>query len=686
MFDKYTPAWVKVLKDKRWPTDVLVIDFETYFDPTFSMRSMATAVYVADPRFEVVSVAITHMNGETPFASYEQNTSFFAGEDHAARQLKYLQGEYGQNFERATVVIQNAKFDCTVLAKRYGIFPPQVVDLLGIARALHPRSLVGLGALCKRYGLSDKGDTSDFCEATFRTRFKKGTGRKKGPKMPIAIPKMTEAKVIALREYNVGDNLREWELFTLMLPLLSNPNTELALMQHTLELFTKPTLMCDFEHGTELVKQMEQRVVDAIPPGLTHDEISGNLSFEHLLNTAIIAAGDNPGAYHKWMKNGVSFALAKTDPEREKLLNHPDPTVRGLMEARVAIRSWPLHVSRVNGIMAMARACDGAMPVPLKYHGAHTGRWSGDEDINLQNMPKQGDPLLVSIRGLLVAPPGMMLVIADAAAIEARVLAWIAGEWWLVEKFANKQEIYCDFATKVLGWKVRKPSRKGSFIPAVEDKMEWARNSVGKIGVLGCGYGMGAEKTQSYAKGAIDYPTAERIVQTYRTEHGAIVQFWTDIEKAFCYVVRYRRSCDLPRGLRFDPYQETGVTITLPNGRELHYEACRIVPDPNRSGRDSLRVLNPLGHTWEHVWGGHLTENVVQAISRDILAEALLRLEAAGHHTAHHIHDELVIVSPVDQAKDVLKLAEAEIGQTPTWAPKMALGAEGVLSERYAKH
>ena len=418
------------------------------------------------------------------------------------------------------------------------------------------------------------------------------------------------------------------------------------------------------------------------------EAISGNNSYESLLTQALQEAGENPQTYFKPCKNGYKLADAKTDPEREALLNHPNEKVKALAQARAGIKSWPNHIARVQSIMNMAGACDGAMPIPLRYAGAHTGRWSGDESVNLQNLPKQGDPLLIAIRGLLVAPPGHTLVIADASAIEARVLAWLAGEWWLVDKFAAKQEIYCDFATKVLGWKVRKPNRRGSYIPQVEDRMEWARNSVGKIGLLGCGYGMGGEKAQAYAKGAVDRPTADKIVATYRAEHKAIVQFWTDIEKAFCYVVRYRRSCELPRGLRFDPYSDTGVCITLPNGRELRYESARIVREPDRYGRDrdSLRIFHPVEHTWEHVWGGHLTENVVQAISRDILAEALLRLEDQGHHTAHHIHDELVIVAKQDEAPTVLEAAVQEIGRTPAWAPRLALAAEGVLSERYGKH
>lgn len=682
-----TRTWADVLRDAGYPTNVIVLDFETYFDSDYSMRSMSTLDYITDNRFEAISVADTWM---TPaFAEdYRFNTAFTHGEDVVAKRIRHL----AQCVDNCTWLIQNAKFDASVLAHKYGVYPKYVVDLLGIARALHPRAKNGLGALCERYKLEAKGETANFSGATFRTnRFIPGKSRKRGPKMPIAVPAMSAEKLAELEVYNRGDNYREWELFTLMLPQLQNAPTELRLMQHSLELFTKPVLRCDFDHGAKLVDAMEIRIAKSIPHGCTHDEISGNLSFEHLLNEALIAAGDVPGAYHKWGAKGAAYALAKTDPEREKLLAHPDARVRDLMQARTAIKSWPNHISRVKNIMAMAKACDGAMPVPLRYWGAHTGRWSGEEDINLQNMAKQGDPLLIAIRGLLIAPPGMMLVIADASAIEARVLAWIAGEWWLVDKFAANAEVYCDLAMKITGLKgLRKPKRKGMFIPQVEDKMEQLRG-LGKVGVLGCGYGMGKQRALDYANGSpynlgITQTMADKIVDTYRAENKAIVAFWSDIEKAFSYVVRYRRPCDLPRGLRFDPYSDTGVSITLPNGRELRYESCRIVPDPKRNGRDSLRIFNPIEHTWEHVWGGHLTENVVQAISRDILAEALLRLEDLGHHTAHHIHDELVIVAKQQDAADVLKVAEQEIGRTPAWAPRMALAAEGVLSERYGKH
>ena len=248
-------TWVDVLREAGYPTDVIVLDFETYFDKTYSMRSMSTLDYITDLRFEVVSLADTTMRaGDT---DYRRATTFTYGEVGAEGRIRKLAERYGDN---CTWLIQNAKFDASVLAKRYGIYPKYVVDLLGIARALHPRAKNGLGALCERYKLEAKGETANFSGATFRTnRFLPGKSRKRGPKMPLAVPPMTAEKLDALRTYNCGDNYREWELFVLLAPQLSNPAIELRLQQHTLELFTRPTIRCDFVHGENLITAMQAR-------------------------------------------------------------------------------------------------------------------------------------------------------------------------------------------------------------------------------------------------------------------------------------------------------------------------------------------------------------------------------------------------------------------------------------------
>lgn len=684
------PSWKRVLELCGYPTTVIVVDFESYFDEEYGMGGKATSLstieYVQDARWEVLGCGFTTMKGTGPDEDYVANTIFQVGEEMVSTQLGCLKRKYGENLEGCTVVCQNANFDCMVLSRRYGIHPPFVIDLLGLLRHWESRIKNDLDSASEREDLIEKGDTEQFSGVTFRTRFAKAKTRGKGPKMPTQRPKATTDQIAALSKYGSNDCYREWELFTIMLPRLSNPQTELRIMQHHLELFTKPTLRCDYVEAERIIEAMQDAIADAIPYGVEREQISGDNSFEGLMSEALLQAGDDIGKYLKVMKSGMMLAIAKTDPERELLLKHPNDRVRNLMSARVAITSWPTHIKRVERIVRMAKCDGGRVPVPLKYHGAHTGRASGGEKINLQNLGSRGHELVNAIRNILVADSDSILVIVDEAQIEARVLAWIAQQADLIADFASGADTYCKFASKVTGFAVRKPKKSGG-IPQIEKRMEQAR-SLGKVGVLGCGYGMGTTRIEEYANGApyfcnIDTATAEKIKVAYREGNPRIVQFWKDIERAFAYTAKYKKSCVL-RNLRFDTHPNADVVITLPNGRELKYGKVKVVPQERWN--DTIEVWNGMERHWEHTWGGSLTENVVQAVSRDILMDSMLRLEDRGRHTGHHIHDELVLVVPKGEGQAALAEAIEEMSRRPAWAPDCPLAAEGVISERYGKH
>lgn len=684
MRSQYEPEWLARLKDAGYPTTVVVIDFETYFDDVVSMRGdkLSTIEYVQHPDFEILGCST--FTAYAPFLDPDKFTRWWGGEGGVEQMIEHLQREYGPNLERCTVVAQNARFESTVLAWHFGIWPPYSIDTLGLARHWSSRRNNDLGNLCKVEGLTHKGDTSEFKGWTNRSRFIKPKGRKKGPKLPLQAPRMTPEQQRKLADYANNDVAREWELFTIYLPRLSNFVTELRVMHHTLELFSKPTFHVDEALAEDIKTKMLAEIDKAVEPtGLTEEQVRKGTWDEEMF-AALEAAGDDPNAYTKPAgncKRGWKIASAKTDPEREQLEVHPNDGVRNLMLAKAAVDSWPNHIKRVDRIVRQARAAGGALPVPLKYHGAHTGRWSGGERINLQNLGSRGHGLVNQIRELLIAPPGTELVIADASQIEARVLAWLAGQWDLCEKFANGEEIYCGFASKVLGRYVRKPRPDG--IPMVEAWFKWARNSVGKVGVLGCGYGMGPAKTVGYAKGAIDDETGTKIVKVYREDNDRIVQFWRDIEKAFVYTARYKEPCSLPRGVSFHSTPDCDVVMTLPSGREIKYAEVRI-EDDRYSPR--ISVYNALQRGWDHVWGGHLTENVVQAISRDILWGAIEKLEDDGHHVPHHVHDELIACVPEGRGEKVLTLAVKYLRARPEWAADLPLDAEGVVTTRYGGH
>lgn len=676
--------WRAVLRDCGMPGDIVVIDFETYFDSTYHMGrskdSLSTIEYITDKRFEVLGCSFLRVPKEVNHPNYEGDTVFRAGEKDVVEWLGYLINEYGKNLEGCTVVAQNAVFDCTILSKHYNISPPHIIDVLGLARHWHSRSNNDLGSLAKRHKLPEKGETEEFKGLTLRKRFiRPRKSKRPSAQMPVQAPIATDAQIAKLAEYARNDVMREWELFTILLPKLSNPKIELRLIQHTLDLYLKPRLTVDREHGTKLIADMTAEIDKAmVKVGTTREQISGDKSFESLIIAALIKDGYEYEQYFKPMKRGPMLAIAKDDIERKQLENHTSENVRNLMAARIALDSWPIHITRVENIMKQAAANGGLLPVPLAYCGAHTRRWSGKEKINLQNLGTRGHPLVNAVRQMLVAIEGQILAIVDAAQIEARVLAWIAGQADLCDAFANNRDVYCEFGTKFFGVKQRKAAKTDP--PPVAD-LYTKRRQFSKICVLGMGYGMGKDRFSEYA--TCDLETAERAVKVYREAYTAIPQFWRDIEKAFIYTAKYKKPCEMPRGLRFHSTDDCDVVLTLPNGGELKYHQVKVVTD---SRYEKVEVYNSQTHSWDYLWGGVLTENVVQAISRDILAEAMLRLEDLGYPTAHHCHDEWIGCVAIDQGEKALRDGIVEMSRRPAWALDCPLGAEGVLSKAYGKH
>lgn len=682
----YIPAWKQVLIDAGYPVQPVVLDFETYFDIDFSLTKMSMIEYIMDKRFEILGVSIHEQT--QPFT--ECQPIFWSGghyndqgQSEVETVIAYLQRMYGQNLEGCTFIAHNAYYDAMILALKFDIRPPFIVDTIGLHRHLNARASHTLSEIAIEEGLSEKGDTKQFKHWTFRTRRAKVSGRSKKRKIPTLQPKITSERLAALSYYANHDVELEWELFMRFLPRLSRPNFELPIMQHTINMWTTPRLAVDYEFGEQLATEMESQVDKLVKiTGHTVGEIRGNLSFDALLTRVLAEVGEKPPYKPAKNKAGRILAIAKDDYERDLLLGHAHKPVRDLMAARVSTKSWPNHASRVRAIMAQCKATSDRLCVPLKYHGAHTGRWSGGEGINLQNLSARNpEPLINKVREIIVAPPGQCLVIADAAQIEARVLAWEAGQLDLCKRFADGEEIYALFASQVLGCPVRKP-RKSDPGP-VYKKHLWARNAVGKTGVLGCGYGMGPSKVMEYTKGQVDAVMAERIVDTYRRENDKIVEYWTDIENAFAISVKYGKEEQVGH-LRIFP--EPGfphiTVIELACGRWLRYYRPKV---KGIGYHRTITVWNPKLKTQGHIWGGHLTENIIQAMSRDILAEAILKMESLGWHQALTVHDELIGVVPIKDGEQSLANAITCLSTSPDWAPDCPLAAEGVVSQRYGK-
>ena len=334
----------------------------------------------------------------------------------------------------------------------------------------------------------------------------------------------------------------------------------------------------------------------------------------------------------------------------------------------------------------------------IQFYGANrTGRFAG-RLIQVQNLPQNhlpdlkqartlvrdgrfdavellydSVPLVLSelIRTAFIPKPGCRFFVADFSAIEARVIAWIAGEQWRQEVFAQGGDIYCASASQMF------------HVPVVKHGVNGHLRQKGKIAELALGYGgsVGALK----AMGALNYGLTEAelkpLVDAWRQSNPRIVKFWWDVDRAATTCVRDRVPAET-HGIRF-LYQSGMMFIALPSGRKLVYVKPKM--GVNRYGSESV-TYEGVGEQkkWLRLesYGPKFVENIVQATARDILVEAMRRLEAAGYSIVMHVHDEAVIEAPADASLDDIC---AIMGQTPAWAEGLLLRADGYVCDFYQK-
>ena len=669
-------TWKQQLKQAGYPTTVLILDFETYWDKDYTLSKMSTIEYVCDPRFELTGLGTQRIDSGSDFCAPDEIHPF----------IKRLVAKFGANLESLTLVGQNLKFDCLILARHFGIFPRYTVDLIDLDRIWDARSQHNLAHMAKKWSApKSKGDTNRFKSYHWAD--------------------MSANMQEELAEYTKTDVEIEADLFQKLLPLVPNPEIELPLATQTLNMYLHPQIEIDAEVGTDLKARMQLEMLKPLETlrevGLdcSHEDISGNKKFVELLNQELPVNEQVP---MKAGKNGMIPALAREDEGLYYLLHHKRKKIRLLAEARLAVKSWPLHIKRVDNLMNQATCSGGKIGAPLKYYGGHTGRWSGAEAVNLQNLGGRGrgkstHPLISEIRHLLKAPDGFVFGVPDFSQIEARILAWLAGQQDLIQIFADGDSPYTDLATEVFQEPVRKPKDSD---PEELRKDLAVKYGFGKDAILGCGYGMGADKFYArcrenenlrslFDSGKYDWNFVDKLIKTYRQKYAKIPAFWRRVEKAWKFVTKYPKECCFvvyenrthnkynsglsdKGGLHF--CHDNGATfIYLPSGRFMRYPYASV----NKRG--------DLLYRWGSLWGGSITENVVQAVARDVMGEALLRLEGAGYNLLFHSHDEIIALLHEQTAELWLQGMISVMSMQPSWAEGLPLAAEGKLVKRYEK-
>jgi DNA polymerase len=487
------------------------------------------------------------------------------------------------------------------------------------------------------------------------------------------------------------------------------PVKELKLIDLTVRLFTKPMLTLNTALLNEEFAHEVNRKRDLLDKCCADKSVlASNPQFAALLESLGVMPPMKPSpAAAKKGEIKMTYAFGKSDEGFKALLEHPDEAVRAVCEARLGVKST-INETRAGRFLDVASR--GDMPVYLTYYGAHTGRFSGGDKMNLQNMTR-GSRLRLAIE----APEGYSLVVADLSQIEARVLASLAGEETLLESFRQADaaegdtDVYTDMASRVF----QRPVTK-------KDK---ALRQLGKALVLGCGYGLGWGKFQEMQRvGMLGAPSnvfgpdmletlgvdfnlffikhapaalkllppgwenrkkehlihcacSKAIVDMYRQSNPAIVQLWETANRALHYCQE-----GVPFEFGAAPTVKVGKEkMSLPNGMYMQYSDLQ-----GHKTKQGVEYSKQGRNHREKVYGGLVVENLTQAIARIVMTDAMLQINSR-YRVVLTVHDELVCCVPEENAEECFTYMLKCMKTAPVWMPDIPLNADGGYARNYSK-
>lgn len=597
------------------------------------------------PQFEMIGIAIKVDDGETVWYPKPQ----------VAKVLKEF------DWSDAMVVAQNTAFDGAVLDWLYGVKPMAWFDTLGMSRALFPHEKAhGLAKQAERMGIGAKGDEVLHAKGKHYADF-------------------SAEELARYAEYCINDTELTYTLFNKYMAM-GFPKQELKLMDMTLRMFIEPVLELDktllIDH-LEAVKDAKEALMESVrdfmlkdaDPEYVHAIFSEGMDgIKKLLmsNDKFAKVLENYGVVPPMktsLRTGkLAYAFAKTDEEFKALEEHPDERVQMLVAARLGNKTT-IEETRTERFIGMSSR--GKFPVPLRYYGAHSGRWSGQDSVNLQNLPSRGTNA-GKIKKAIKAPEGHVVIDCDSAQIEARTLAWLAGQQDLVEAFENKQDVYKLMASQIYR------------IPVAEiDKQQ---RQVGKVVILGAGYGVGHKKLQIFLKmqAGVEVTEAEakRIIDAYRNGYYKIPELWRQADEA---LIALRTG----NGLQVDAQglikAVPGKGLTLPSGLFIQYPDLAKVTD-EKTGKDQWRYYSkgmPV-----YIYGGKVVENVCQAVARQVVGEQMLRI-GKKYKVVLTVHDAVACIAPIEEQEEAQRYVEECMSWRPKWAQTLPLACESGVGASY---
>ena len=645
---------------------IITIDFETRWSKKdYTLSKLTTEEYIRDKRFKAFGACVHEFGTDNPieWVGGDGLREYFSGVD----------------WGRTAVLAHNAQFDISIMEWVYDSHPAFIFDTLSMARALRGVEVGNsLAKLASDFGLPAKGTAVHSTDG---------------------LDKLDAETERELAEYCKHDVFLCEEIFRRLSQ--EYPTKELRLIDMTLKMYTRPTLELDKQMLIKaLTEEGEARETLLQRLSVQEADLASNPKFAAILESLGV---DVPTKVSK-TTGKQTLALAKNDALFQALLNHEREDVALLCEARLRVKSTTER-TRAQRFLDISQR--GALPVPLSYYGALSGRWTAAKGsaINMQNL-KRGSFL----RKAIMAPEGYQLVVGDLSQIEPRVLAWLSDYAEMLNIFRSGGDPYAAFGTQMFN------------IPGLTKDSHPDLRQSAKSALLGCGYGLGwasfasqllvgflgappvrYEKAfaktlgvdQEYAQNFIDWDdnvakmldiphtcteqellthclASKKIIDIYRATAHPVASFWdmcSGLIESSLYGGRvYQHKC-----LTFSKER-----IELPNGMSLLY------PDLRRDKDDKGRSQWVYGPHATKLYAGKVTNNVTQAVARIVMTDGMLRV-SKKYPIAGTVHDELIAVVPDDEVADAKTWVLAQMTMEPKYMPGIPLAADGGAHRRYGE-
>jgi len=628
-------------------THLVTCDLETFYSKDFSLSKSTTEEYVRSPQFETIGISL----------KLDDNPTVWVPQPRVDKVLRKT------DWSDKLVICQNTAFDGAILNWRYDVNPLLWIDIMGMSRALFPHERShSLKSQAERMGVGVKGN--EVAKA-IGMRYKD----------------FSELDLAVYGNYCCNDTDLTKLLFDKYMAM-GFPKIELRLLDLTLRMFIDPVLVLDEpmlrKHLTEvqdrkqaLMESVRDTMLATADPDYVHAIFSdGMAGIKKLLMsndkfaTLLSSYGVEPPTKISPTTGKVAFAFAKTDEGLKALQESTDERVQTIVAARLGNKST-LEETRTQRFIEMAQR--GKFPVPLRYYGAHSGRWSGQDSVNLQNLPSRGENA-GRIKKSMLAPPGHVVIDCDSAQIEARTLAWLAGQADLVQAFENKDDVYTIMASQIYG------------IPQIQvTQGAGSQRQVGKTVVLGAGYGVGHAKLKLFLKtmAGVDVTEdeAKRIINTYRNTYSRIPALWRSAEDALAALASNNgKQVDATGIIHAVP----GKGLSLPNGLFIQYPDLRKEFDENGKAK---WLYTSKGVT-TNIYGGKVVENFTQAVARCVVAEQMLKI-SQRYKVVLTVHDAVACIAKIEEAAEAKAYVEECMSWRPKWAQGLPLACESGIGASY---